>query len=401
MLSSLSHSIQHTLARRTDRWFLLTVFALAATSVFTVFSASAYLVETKMGGAADAFLFRQLLRVGAALVVMGVASMIDYRWLAKGSLAFLVVAIGLLVAVQIAGEASGGAQRWLDFAGVSVQPSDLAKVALILHIAKLLAQKQAYIQDFARAYVPLVLWIGLTLALIGMEDLSTALIVFCAVGAMCLIGRVRLLHLSGTGALVLVLAFAFLASSPERAKRLEAWTGVKMFSNTEEAEVFDDQAEGYQARQARIAVAVGGLTGVGPGKSVQRDFLPAPYNDFIFAIIAEEYGLLGATVLLALFFALLFRGFLRIARGAPDPFGLFLAAGLTTALVLYGFVNAGVASGLLPVTGLPMPFVSYGGSSTVATGLMVGILLNVARHSVGTPGGTTARASLAKRRGSR
>jgi cell division protein FtsW len=154
-----------------------------------------------------------------------------------------------------------------------------------------------------------------------------------------------------------------------------------VFGNTNQEEVFDTQAEGYQADQARIAFAMGGLTGVGPGKSIQRDFLPAPYNDFIFAIIAEEYGLIGATAILLLFVYLLLRGYLRIARGSPDPLGLFLATGLTTAIVLYGFVNAAVASGLFPVTGLAMPFVSYGGTSLVATGAMVGILLNISRHS--------------------
>jgi len=170
-------------------------------------------------------------------------------------------------------------------------------------------------------------------------------------------------------------------SSPQRAARIESFLGVSVFGNTNQEEVFDTQAEGYQADQARIAFAMGGLTGVGPGKSIQRDFLPAPYNDFIFAIVAEEYGLIGATALLLIFAYLLLRGYLRIARGSPDPLGLFLATGLTTAIVLYGFVNAAVASGLFPVTGLAMPFVSYGGTSLVATGAMVGVLLNISRHS--------------------
>src|SRR5690606_15656480 len=143
----------------------------------------------------------------------------------------------------------------------------------------------------------------------------------------------------------------------------EAYLGTKIFPHTSSETVFDTQAEGYQAKQARIAIAMGGVTGVGPGKSVQRDFLPAPYNDFIFAIIAEEYGLVGAFALLSLFVVLLFRGFMRIARHAPDPLGLFIAVGFTSAIVLYGTVHAGVACGLLPVTGLPMPFVSYGGTS--------------------------------------
>jgi cell division protein FtsW len=162
---------------------------------------------------------------------------------------------------------------------------------------------------------------------------------------------------------------------------VEAFLGVKIFSHTEEAQVFSSQNEGYQAQQARIAFAMGGLAGLGPGKSVQRDFLPAPYNDFIFAIIAEEFGLLGALSILAVLMALLFRGFLRISRYAPDPLGFFLGVGLTSMLALYGFVHAGVSAGLFPVTGLPLPFVSYGGTSMLATGIMVGILLNISRHS--------------------
>ncbi len=177
-----------------------------------------------------------------------------------------------------------------------------------------------------------------------------------------------------------MLATAFLLASPHRAARVEAFVGVKLFPGTEAAEVFNDRDEGYQADQAAIAIALGGLTGLGPGKSVQRDFLPAAYNDFIFAIVAEEYGLIGAFVLLFVFVWILLRGFLRVARGAPDPLGLFLALGLTTSVVLGGFVNAGVAVGVLPVTGLPMPFVSYGGTSMVVTGAMVGMLLNISRH---------------------
>jgi cell division protein FtsW len=120
---------------------------------------------------------------------------------------------------------------------------------------------------------------------------------------------------------------------------------------------------------------------VGPGKSTQRDFLPTPYNDFIFAIIAEEYGLIGAFGLLFAFGLLLFQGFLRIARNAPDPLGAFLATGFTTLIVLYGFIHAGVSCGLLPVTGLPLPFVSYGGTSMLANGVMAGILLNISRQT--------------------
>ncbi len=367
-----------------DKLVVWVVVALAALGVVAVYSALSFLAETKSGGDTERFLFRHLGRTGLALAAVGVVSLLDYRRLARLSKWLLAGALLLLAAVQVSGVVLGGAQRWLEVGGVSFQPSDLAKVALILHLAVLLARKQAYIEEFERGFVPLLLWTVPTILLIGLEDLSTAVVLSAAVGAMMVIGRVRWLHLGGLAAAGLVLASLFLLSSPQRAARVESWTGVKVFSNTEAAAVFSDQDEGYQARQARIAIAMGGLTGVGPGKSVQRDFLPAPYNDFIFAIVAEEWGLVGAGALLFAFVLLLFRGFLRIARQAPDPLGLFLAVGLTTVLVLYGFVNAGVASGLFPVTGLPMPFVSYGGTSLLATGVMAGLLLNVSRHASAT-----------------
>jgi cell division protein FtsW len=366
--------------RPADKLVVWTVLGLAALGVVAVYSAIAFLAETKSGGDTERFLIRHVVRTGLALSAVGVVSLLDYRRLARVSKWLLAASLVLLVAVQVGGVVLGGAQRWLEVGGVSFQPSDFAKVALILHVAVLLAKKQAYIEEFERGFVPLLFWIVPTIALIGIEDLSTAAVLSLAVGVMLVIGRVRMLHLGGVAALGLVAAMLFLLASPQRASRVESYLGVKIFDHTEEAAVFSSQAEGYQANQARIAIAMGGLTGVGPGKSVQRDFLPAPYNDFIFAIVAEEYGLVGAVLLLFAFVVLLFRGFLRIARQAPDPLGLFLAVGLTAALVLYGFVNAGVASGLLPVTGLPMPFVSYGGTSLLATGVMAGLLLNVSRH---------------------
>jgi cell division protein FtsW len=177
-------------------------------------------------------------------------------------------------------------------------------------------------------------------------------------------------------------------NSPARRERLIHYPFVRMvfekFDVEMEPEDVSRTGEGYQARQARIAFAMGGLVGVGPGKSTQRDFLPAPYNDFIFAIIAEEWGLVGALFLIAGFVYLLMRGFLWVARSAADPLGLILGVGLTTMVVLYGFVHAAVACGLLPVTGLPMPFVSYGGTSVVANGVMIGIVLNISRNARAT-----------------
>ena len=367
--------------RPADRAVIWAVLALSAVGVLAVYSAVSFLAETKSGGDTERFLFRHLLRVGLALGAAGALSLVDYRWLARLSKVALVGALGLLVAVQALGAVTNGAQRWLELGPVSFQPSDLAKVALILHVAVLLAKKQDYIGDVTRGFVPLLVWIAPTVLLIGMEDLSTAAVLSMTMGAMLFVGRVKLLHMAAVGLAGAVLAVGFMASSPQRAARLEAWTGLELFASNNDAVEISGADENYQADQARIAIAMGGLTGVGPGKSVQRDFLPAPYNDFILAIIAEEYGLVGALLVVFVFVWILGRGFLRVARGAPDPLGLFLATGLTTAVVLGGFVNAMVTCGLLPVTGLAMPFVSYGGTSMIATGAMVGILLNVSRHA--------------------
>ena len=363
-----------------DKYTVWVVLILSALGVVAVYSAISFLAETKLDGDTERFLFRHVIRVLLGLGAMAVFSIINYHALARFSRLLLLGAMALLVAVQVVGVSSGGAERWLSLGAIAFQPSDLCKVAVILYVGVLLTKKQFYIQDFGRAFVPIMLWLLPAVVLIGIEDLSTAVVVLTSAGLMCFVGRVRVLHLAGAAGLAALLAALMLLASPHRAERVEAYLGVKIFPHTREEAVFDAQDEGYQARQARIAIAMGGVTGVGPGKSIQRDFLPAPYNDFIFAIIAEEYGIVGALLLLSLFVILLFRGFMRIARNAPDPLGLFLAVGLTAAIVLYGTVHAGVACGLLPVTGLPMPFVSYGGTSMMATGAMVGILLNISRH---------------------
>ncbi len=365
----------------TDKYIVWTVLALSAFGTVAVYSAISFLAETKSGGNTERFLFQHLVRVFLALGVMGLFSLVSYRVLARYSRIALVVSLMLLIAVQVVGVTTGGASRWLAIGTLGFQPSDLAKVALILYVATLLVRKQEYIKGFNNAFIPIIAWVLLTVVLIGIDDLSTSAMVLCVALIMCFVGRVSVLHLTALGMVGLVLATGLLMTSPNRAARVEAYLGVKIFPHTSAEEVFDSQAEGYQAKQAQIAFAMGGLTGVGPGKSIQRDFLPAPYNDFIFAIIAEEYGIIGAFGLLGLYMILLYRGVLRIARGAPDPLGLILAVGLVCMLSLYGFVHAGVASGLLPVTGLPMPFVSYGGTSMLANGVMIGILLNIARES--------------------
>lgn len=360
-----------------DKYVVWIVLVLAAVGILAVYSAIAFLAETKAGGNTERFLLRHTMYVAISLVAMLGFSRLDYRVLVQHAKPALIILAGLLILVQFAGVTSGGAQRAFRIGFISFQPSEIAKVALLLYVALLIAKKQTYIESFSRAFTPLFFWILLTVVLIGIEDLSTASLVLLSTIAMCFVGRVHIVQLSGLGVLMVLLATMFLLTSPARMDRLEQYIG-KTLVESEENTIGDS----YQSHQARIAFAMGGLTGRGPGKSTQRDFLPAPYNDFIFAIIAEEYGLIGALALLTLFSILLLRGYLSIARRAADPLGLILAVGLTTLICLYGYIHAAVACGLLPVTGLPMPFVSYGGTSMLANGIMVGILLNISRHAV-------------------
>lgn len=363
-----------------DKYILWAILVLCAMGIVAVYSAIGYLAETKGGGDTEALLFKHLFRVVLALGMVGLFSIINYRVLAHYSRYLLIGSIGLLLAVQVMGVVSGGAARWLNLAGVMFQPSDLAKVSLVFYVATLLAQKQIYITSFSRSFAPIFLWIMITVAAIGISDLSTSAVVLCAVLVMCFVARVSMVQLLMVGLLGAVLGYGMLATSPQRAARLEAYVGVKLFPHTDAASVFSSSDEQFQAEQARLAIAQGGLLGVGPGKSTQRDWLPASYNDFIFAIIAEEYGILGAFVLLFLFVVILYRGLLKVARRAPDPLGLFMTVGIVVMLTLYGFVHAGVSANLLPVTGLPLPFVSYGGTSLLANGIMAGILLNISRQ---------------------
>jgi len=364
-----------------DKYVLWVVMGLSAMGVVAVYSAITYLAEVRAGTEPEQFLFRHLLRVGIAFGVMGVVSLIDYRTLAKYSRIALVGALLLLLAVKIVGLFSAGSDRWLRIAGFGFQPSELARVSLVFYVAVLLVKKQEYVKSFSRAFLPILVWVFGTIALIGIDDLSTSAVLLLGIILMCFVGRVSAIQIGGLGVLGAILGAVLIVTSPHRAARLEAYLETDLFANTDPEYVMSARGERDQAKQARIAFAVGGFTGVGPGKSIQRDFLPAPYNDFIFAIIAEEYGIIGALLLLCGFCVLLFRGYLRIARDAPDPLGLVLAVGFTTLIVAYGFVHAAVACGLLPVTGLPMPFVSYGGTSMVANGIMVGVLLNISRQT--------------------
>lgn len=360
--------------RGSDRVLLVSVVMLMMIGSLSVYSAIAYFAQS-YGQSAGTFITGHLMKLGIAFVVMLIVSKMDYHLLARLSKPMLLISWGLLIFVMLYGETVFGARRSLTVGGFSFQPSSLAAVSLIMYLSTLIVRKQEYIKDFKRAFLPALLWIGITCMLIALEDFSSAALLLGISLAVLFVGRMHILQI---GLLILIGALGasgLILSSTERTARVEQYlTQIVTVQSDDIA-----QGEGYQAQQAQIAIAQGGIFGVGIGKSTQRDFLPAPYNDFIYAIIAEEYGLLGSGLVLLLFVIILFRGFVRIAAKAKDLLGLLMATGATLYITLYGFVNAAVAGGLFPVTGLPMPFVSYGGTGMIFAGVMTGILLNISK----------------------
>ena len=354
----------------------MAVVMLMMFGMLAVYSSIAFFAESKSTTAGQ-LIIGHLIKLAIAFVVMLIASKINYHTLAKFSRLGMVISWILLVVVIAFGAEQFGAKRWLNVAGFTFQPSTVASVALLLHVCVLLNEKQEYIKDFKRTFLPILFWVTITCALIGVEDFSTAALLLGTCLILMFIGRASVVQL---GSLIVIGALGgvlLLGQSENRQSRIDQYLTQVKDIPTEKIL----QGSGYQAQQAHIAIARGELLGVGIGKSAQRDFLPAPYNDFIFAIIAEEYGLLGAMALIFIYTLILIRGIVFIARKAEDNLGMLLAVACTLLIVLYGYINAGVASGILPVTGLPMPFVSYGGTSMLLAGFMVGILLNISKHN--------------------
>lgn len=359
-----------------DRILLVSVIILMVFGILAVYSSIAYFAESQHTSAGN-LVFGHVVKLGIAFLGMLIASKIDYHLLAKLSYLAMFASWALLIAVMIFGTEVFGAKRSLDLGAFSFQPSSFASLALLIHISVLLTEKQDYIKDFKHSFAPILFWVVSTCALIGIEDFSSAAILMGLSLLVMFVGRISVMQLTALMFIGIIGGSVLVWQSPERQSRVEHYVEQVVDINSNEFNI----AEGYQAQQAHIAIARGEIFGVGIGKSTQRAFLPAPYNDFIFAIIAEEYGLVGSISLIFLFTLILFRGIGKIAKNAVDILGMLMAVGCTLTIVLYGFINAGVASGLLPVTGLPMPFVSYGGTSTLFAGLMVGILMNISKHS--------------------
>lgn len=345
------------------------VILLAVISILVVYSATGSLAYKKTGGNTEKYLLDHSMMVAMGLTVMWVAHKIPYKYYGLIGKFLLIISVPLLVFTYAFGSTVNDANRWLSIPGINkaFQPSDIAKLALIATLASLLAKRQKNISDFKKSFLPMIVVIGVITMLIGFANMSTALLLFSTCLLLMFIGRVPSRYIM----MVILIGGVFLSASVFLGQR-----GGTFFSRIEKFTSGDEIP--FQAEQSFIAISTGGISGKGPGKSEQRNTLPHPYSDFIYAIIIEEYGLIGGATVLFLYLALLYRG-MRIVANSTKPFGGLLSAGLSFALVLQAMVNMAVAVGLGPITGLPLPLLSMGGTSLIFTGFSVGIILSVSR----------------------
>ena len=348
-----------------DIYLFIAVLAIMMFSVGLVYSASS-------ARFADTLLQQHTIRVIAGIFALMLGTLIDYHYYQRISRYLMIGGVILLALVLVPGLGVSykGATRWLDL-GVEFQPSEYVKYALAIHISALLAQKQEYIRDFKNGVLPILLWSIIVAALIFRQpNFSTGTILLMFTFIMLFVGRADLRHLAGIVFAGVPVLIALMLTGGYRKARLMSFLGLS------DGTQLVEKAR-YQIEQAVIAFGSGGLWGVGMGQSQQKEFfLPEPTGDFIFAIAGEEYGFIGVTLILAVFVLILFRG-LKIARQAPDDFGRYLAFGITTMITMFAVVNVVVTSGLAPTTGLPMPFISYGGTAILFNAFAVGVLLNI------------------------
>jgi cell division protein FtsW len=355
--------------RSHDQVLLATVLSLLAFGVVMVYSASAVYAQRKFGSPTY-FLRRDLLWAALGLVAMTLAARTDFSLYRRWAYPMLGGAVALLAAVLLVGARINGARRWFHLGGVSFQPAELAKLALVVYLAHSLAKKAEKVRSFTVGFVPHMLVCGLMMALLLKQpDLGTAVI----------LGLATLLLLFVAGAKISYILIAFLAAAPVVYQAIVGtpWRLRRMLAYLDPWQYRYDV--GYQITESLISIGSGGLTGLGLGDGKQKlFFLPEAHTDYIMAIVGEELGLVGVVAVAAVFSVLIWRG-ARAALGARDAFGCYLAFGITAMFGLQAVVNLGVVLGALPTKGLPMPLVSFGGSTLVVDLFAMGILLNISR----------------------
>lgn len=350
---------------------LIAVLILMVLSLGVVYSASATWAMQKFGES-NRLLNSHALKILIGIVALFVGMSIDYKKYKKLTKSALIVAVILLIMTLVLGGETKGAARWLRMGGFSFQPSEFAKFALLFHLCTLIAVKGETMKDFKRGFLPMMIWIGSISGLVLIQpNFSTGAMIVLLSLVMLFMARTRVRHLMMTATILFPVLAAYMVSAPYRMARIKSFL----------AGTADEGTMNYQLWQGIIGFGNGGIFGLGPGESKQRDFfLPESYGDFVFSIVGEEYGFIGTIAFMSLFLLIMLRGF-KIAKAARDEFGRLLAIAITCTTTLYALVNAGVTLGILPTTGLPMPFVSYGGSSLMFSSFSIGVLLNISAQT--------------------
>ena len=376
-------------------WALVILLVLA--SLLVVYSATGSLAYKLYRGNTEVYLFKQITFIILGMAVIYFAHRVNYTIWSKVAYFLFIISIPLLIYTLFFGVRMNEGSRWirLPIINMTMQTSDLAKLALFMYVSRQISKRQNVIKDFKQGFLPLIIPVGIVCALIAPANLSTALLL----GASCLllffIGRANTKHLLITvGIACIPVVILIIAAVVRHNSAGDELTGSKKTSSGlfARADTWINRVEGfmygskqsidddaYQVTQAKIAIAKGGLVGVGPGNSTQRDFLPQAYNDFIYPIIMEEYGLIGGAFILFIYLVFLWRS-IRIFKRCPYAFGAFLALGLSFTLVIQAVANMAVSVNLFPVTGVTLPLVSMGGSSFLFTCFAIGIILSVARN---------------------
>lgn len=359
-----------------DRTIWLIVFILSIFSLLAVYSSTGTLAYKFKSGNTEYYLIKHLIILAFGLALMYGAHLLKYTYYSRISLVALWLTIPLLLLTLLLGTNLNEASRWLTLPGTNItfQTSDFAKLALIMYVARMLSKKQGEIVNFKTAFFPVIVPILIVCALILPANFSTSALVFFSSCYLLFVGRVSMKIIFGMIGIGLVCFGIFvLIAVATHSGRIETWKArIEKFSNNE-------SSDNYQMEQAKIAIAGGGFVGKFPGNSVQRNFLPHPYSDFIYAIIIEEYGFLGGAFILFLYILLFYR-VIRFIHHSPMAFGTLVAAGCTFMLVFQALINMAVAVNIFPVTGQPLPLLSMGGTSIWFTSLSLGVVLSVSRQ---------------------
>lgn len=365
---------------RGDRVIWMILAMLSIFSILTVYSSTGTIAYKLSGGNTTGYLIKHILILGFGLFLAYLAYLTPYMRFMKLAPWLWLIALGLLIYTLAFGVEINYARRWIriPFIGLTFQTSDFAKLSLILVVAREITRHKDYIKDFNKAFMPIIMPIIIMCGLIAPSDLSTALVLFATTFTMMFIGRVDVKFL-GLLILLWVVMFAGLIVvwkfAPE-VVRVDTWT-------TRISEFLSDRQDGsFQNQQAKIAIANGELFGRGPGNSIQRNYLPTPYADFIYAVFAEEYGLVGSFLLVSLYVLLFFR-VTRLVTISEKSFGAMVAVGLSLNIVIQALANMAIAVHLVPVGGLTLPMVSWGGTSVLFTCIFFGIILSVSRYIEG------------------